>query len=238
MHTSEDMFPLQLRAEMLIKLLRNEASLRVVLDHKHGRQLFDMYLKAEFADESLRYYELIEGMEGRMKGKKAPSLAELRSMVDEYVVNNAPLQVNIPSKLQKSIIAQLVDADKQPWDQAAKISELWPQLRKAQRELYELMAKDNFRRFKASSPWSSLLESLGAYSDDVKHLLSEMDVSAVQDENDAKIAAPDKVAEEAAAVLAAAEEPEPVPASRKSISGKASRGSRFSSWGRKPQSSA
>ena len=42
--------------------------------------------------------------EGRVaaSSQDVPRLAEVRSLVDEFIVNNAPSQVNIGSQLQKS----------------------------------------------------------------------------------------------------------------------------------------
>ena len=55
-------------------------------------------------------------------------------------------------------------------------------MRKAQDEIYTLMARDNFPRFTKSQPFEDLLEEIGSYSETAATLVSDNDLTMlVQD---------------------------------------------------------
>ena len=55
-------------------------------------------------------------------------------------------------------------------------------MRKAQDEIYTLMARDNFSRFTKTQPFQDLLAEIGSYSDAVAQMVSDDDLTMlVQD---------------------------------------------------------
>ena len=96
-------------------------------------------------------------------------------LVKEYVLDGAMEQVNIPGGLQKKIKA-LDEAV------AADFGELVSALKKAQDEIYVLMARDNFPRFTKTQAFEDLLSELGSYDAAVTELVSDNDLTMlVQD---------------------------------------------------------
>lgn len=93
----------------------------------------------------------------------------------QYIVDGANQQVNIPGPLQK----KLKDLDSKS---DSDFDELLKALRKAQDEIYTLMARDNFPRFTKTTPFEEFLKEIGSYDDAVTSLVSDNDLTMlVQD---------------------------------------------------------
>jgi len=165
---------LNLLAEMQIKLLRNNTTLRSALNHKKCRSLFEAHIKSEFSEESIRFYDAVASalataaLPGALEGPSKDTMATLGTqLVNEYVVDGCDAQVNIPGKMQKEIEAA---------DKAKDLRTLFDKLRDAQAEIYLLMARDNWPRFIKSDPFAKLLADIGSYGEEVKGLVSEQDL--------------------------------------------------------------
>ena len=169
-----------LLAEMQIKLLRTHATLRSVLSHKRSRPLFEAHIKSEYADESIKFFDAAAsclataGLKGALEGDSRTGIMMMaKKLVDEYIVDGADSQVNIPGGMQKAIEAA---------DKAGDAATLFEKMKDAQAEIYLLMARDNYPRFVKSKEFEDLLKEIGSYGDEVKDLVSEKDLTMlVQD---------------------------------------------------------
>ena len=145
-------------AEINLKLLQHNAQLIHALSHVQGRAKITEMLKKEFADEHLAFYDevtayqqlpldppLLEGAQDRA--------AMAKRLCDEFVRDGAERQVNIPDKVRRECLRALEAGG----DALGAIFDA------AKQEVYLLMARDTFRRFKETEPWRALLAELGSY---------------------------------------------------------------------------
>ena len=71
---------------------------------------------------------------------------------EEYISSSAQLQVNIPGK-QRTAISTVVGGDKSAYTKNMFES--------AENEIYKLMVRDNYARFKRTKEFSEFFKSLG-----------------------------------------------------------------------------
>ena len=133
-----------------MKVLGDNMQLRHVLGYPFARKLFEAHLDSEYSGENLRFCTQANEYE------KAPvgDLARLgNSLVDEFVADTAATQINIKSKIQKAILS-------------VRENETFARstFADAKEEIWKLMEKDNFQRFKKTKQFHSVLERVGAYS--------------------------------------------------------------------------
>lgn len=98
-----------------------------------------------------------------------------RELIEEYILDGSPQQVNIPSGQQKAIKA---------WRDSGPtgVTDFVKLLKAAQGEIYTLMARDNFPRFTKLGDFTALLSELGSYHTSVTELVSDSDLTMlVQD---------------------------------------------------------
>jgi len=155
-----------MRAELCIKVLGADCTLAHVLAHPRGRKIFVELLKTEFADEHIEFYDLVVGFDGvpaEEKGALASRLCE------QYVKEGSERQVNIPDGMRKKILAAHADGS---------LDGLFSDREHdAVHEVYELMSRDNFRRWKSTEGFETFLDSLGAYN--LSDRFSTIDMNAI-----------------------------------------------------------
>lgn len=150
-------------AELHLKLMRKECALSHVLNHKLARPLFEKKLQAEYADEALQFYD---GVAAYAQRPTAELPAAARALVDEFVRKGAPQEVNIPDEQRKEILANL---------EASCTSTLFA---RAQKEAYDLMARDTYRRFVREDEFQALLDTLGSYKG--KTSLAQVNLTSIK----------------------------------------------------------
>ena len=154
-------------AELHLKLMRRECALAHVLNHKLARPLFERKLRAEYADEALRFFDGAAAFAQRPPAD-AGLPAAARALVDEFVRKGAPQEVNLPDGQRKEILASLEGGD----------CTITPTLfARAQREAYHLMARDAYRRFVREAEFQALLDTLGSYKG--KTSLAQLNLTAI-----------------------------------------------------------
>jgi len=152
-------------ADMKIKLLRERVPLHGILQHSVARAKFAKQLEAEYATESLFFYEAVTAVAASSASLKTSA----RSLINEFIVEGAPQQVNIPSDLQK----QLASFNEGAIDEHTDEKWLKKLLMKAQAETYMLMSRDSLPRFVKSAPFQAMLADMGSYSEVTASLISE-----------------------------------------------------------------
>ena len=169
-----------LLAEMQLKLLHNKASLKSCLNHAKCRPLFVKHIEGEYSGENVKFYDAVAEVVPKANAlQEAGKGTEARAMITEvvkiYILDGADQQVNIPGPLQKKI----KDLDADPISDWAAVVQA---IRKAQDEIYVLMARDNYPRFTKSQPFQDLLDAIGSYDAAVSELVSDKDLTMlVQD---------------------------------------------------------
>jgi hypothetical protein len=113
--------------------------LGVLLDSSHGAAAFESQLKKEYSEENLSFWQ------GVKEFKKLPSDAErykkAQEMQEEFVNEGSMRQVNLPSKVQRELLDGLGKASDAACPEA--LFDI------ASEEIFKLMEKDTFARFKS-----------------------------------------------------------------------------------------
>ncbi|KAL1520866.1 hypothetical protein AB1Y20_022427 [Prymnesium parvum] len=136
------------RAELCLKVLGRGCTLEHVLLHPRARRLFEKLLKDEYADEHLEFYDLALEFDSLADDEKK-KLA--RTLCDKYVKEGAPRQVNLPAEMRLDVLRH---------EQAGELNGLF---QAAVKEVYQLMARDPFRRFKDMDAFNGFLAGVGSY---------------------------------------------------------------------------
>jgi len=162
-----------LMAEMQIKLLGSECTLKSVLSHKRSRPLFVAHIEGEYSGESIHFYDAVQECLTSSSALDDESMRKkLHEIIAEYVVDNSPQQVNIPGGQQKDIVAS----------KDGPVDVLLKKIKVAQGEIYLLMARDNFPRFTKAQPFLDFMQDIGSYGASVKDVVAESDLTMlVQD---------------------------------------------------------
>ena len=175
---------INIRAEMILKLLQKETPLRISLEHAKCRSLFEAQLKKEFADECLEFYDKAAGFmldASDLDAADQKSLVECcHELCEEYVVSGAPKEINIPSHVRGAVLkARPAAADES--DRTLSPA-LVAAMRKCRQEIYTLMSKDNYARFVGpeGEAFTALLADIGSYATEIAHtgLVADCDLEA------------------------------------------------------------
>mmetsp|Transcript_3277 Transcript_3277/g.6674 ORF Transcript_3277/g.6674 Transcript_3277/m.6674 type:complete len:659 (+) Transcript_3277:197-2173(+) len=144
-----------LLSEFIVRMNGRKVELRVLLDHKRSREAFVEHLQHEHGSENLKFYELVKHFEKNfvyMSDDEALSSAE--KIVDDFIKPDAEDCVNLPSKIAEVII------------EAVKVHDLHDDtFSKAKEEIYNLMNRDLYQRFKNSEAFDNLMKRLHTYED-------------------------------------------------------------------------
>uniref|UniRef100_A0A7S2KVM8 Cyclic nucleotide-binding domain-containing protein n=1 Tax=Leptocylindrus danicus TaxID=163516 RepID=A0A7S2KVM8_9STRA len=137
-------------AEFLLRLLQERAELKHLLAHSKGAAVFRGYLKETLADENLEFWEKCNWF----RDSKFESVQELREaamkVFQVYCDEKAEKQVNISHDLRVSLKDRL--------DNTNLSLDMFVE---AQLEIYKVMERDNYARFKGSPAFKSFFEQLG-----------------------------------------------------------------------------
>uniref|UniRef100_A0AAY5KLK5 RGS domain-containing protein n=1 Tax=Esox lucius TaxID=8010 RepID=A0AAY5KLK5_ESOLU len=115
------------------RILENKAlpDLESLLGSKIGQKAFRCFLQSEFSEENLEFWMSCEEYGSTPAGLQG---AKARSMYDRFLHPGAPQEVNLDAETREAVL-------------------------RAQQHVYNLMAKDSYRRFLRSP---HCLETLGA----------------------------------------------------------------------------
>ena len=161
-----------LLSEMQIKLLGKGSTLKSILAHNKARPLFEAHIESEYSGENIKFYDEVSAYLEKAKkgeGDNATLSAEANSLIDMYITDGAELQVNIPSGMQRAIVA---------WRKSGEpVSAVLPHLTSAQSEIYTLMSRDNYARFVKTPKFEELLVDIGSYDASVASVVNEDDLT-------------------------------------------------------------
>ena len=144
-----------LLSEFIVRMNGRKVELRVLLDHKRSREAFVEHLQQEHGSENLKFYELAKHFEKNfvyMSDEEAIESAE--KICTDFVRPEAEDCVNLPSKIAEVIL------------KAVKGHDLHEDtFSKAMEEIYNLMNRDLYQRFKVSKAFDNLMKKLHTYED-------------------------------------------------------------------------
>lgn len=117
-----------------------------VMNSEGGRAVFTDFLKSEFSQENMEFWNACE------EYKKTPSnkmAAKAKQIYNQYVETDAPNEVNLDSATREETRQNLESAGPSCFDEA-------------QKKIFTLMEKDSYRRFLLSKLFRELSSSAAA----------------------------------------------------------------------------
>ena len=149
-------------AEFNLRLLRSSSELKHLLAHSFGKSMFRHYLQKNFADENIDFWvdanEFKETYSGSMveisgsdsdRGKDDIE-SSAKDIFDKYCHEDAERQVNLPHAIRSSIENSIKEGE---------VSESLFDV--AIHEIYNLMVRDNYLRFKKTPDFLEFFKCLG-----------------------------------------------------------------------------
>ncbi|XP_061154207.1 regulator of G-protein signaling 2 [Syngnathus typhle] len=117
-------------------------SLDKLLDHKHGKMAFFIFLKTEFCEENMEFWNACEDL--RMLSSHQEVMSKANSIYEEFVKNEAPKEVNLDFYTKNKIIQSLNEPNVASF-------------LVAQSKVYSLMENNSYPRFIHSDLYNELL---------------------------------------------------------------------------------
>mmetsp|Transcript_59025 Transcript_59025/g.117270 ORF Transcript_59025/g.117270 Transcript_59025/m.117270 type:complete len:339 (-) Transcript_59025:11-1027(-) len=125
-------------------------NLHYLLASNKGKDVFEEQLQKEYSDENLAFWQTVRAYRD-LETDGAARLAKAREIESQFVVNGAPREINLPSKIQEALVQQLKACTTE-----APLDLFDP----ASHEIFSLMERDTYRRFnKDSTAIQKLVES-------------------------------------------------------------------------------
>jgi CRP-like cAMP-binding protein len=180
-------------AEIQLRLLGERAELHSVLANPQSLSIFKEFLKAEHSEENIVFWEIAVDFEKKFKksdsdmnavleqesNRTLPQLAEVIEIWDKYLQESSDLQVNISSKMRQEV-EKLISMVKS-WSAGADVimdgtatrGQLTSAMEAVRRrtifmdskdEIYKLMVRDSYPRFKKHGKYCEFIKELGLYS--------------------------------------------------------------------------
>ncbi|XP_019727296.1 regulator of G-protein signaling 2-like [Hippocampus comes] len=117
-------------------------SLDKLLGHKYGKTAFCIFLKTEFCEENIEFWNACEDL--RMLSSHQELTSKANSIYEEFIKNEAPKEVNLDFYTKNKIIQNLNEPNV-----ASFLA--------AQRKVYSLMENNSYPRFIHSELYNELL---------------------------------------------------------------------------------
>lgn len=117
--------------------------LQEVLDNHTGLMIFSNYLHSEYSSENIQFWEAARDF------PQKPNLRECKRLIQLYIIEGSEFQINLSQAVRQQVIeegAELgeVEPDGTVWKTRKDLFEL------AKTEIFQLMARDSFPRFRRS----------------------------------------------------------------------------------------
>jgi hypothetical protein len=143
-------------AEFTLRLLREKAELKHLLAHTLGVSAFRKFLQNSLAEENLDFWI----SSNTFKETESTEIATERAnfIYEKYCKEGAESQVNLPHKIRSELeqAIQSKSIDKYSFDVASD-------------EIYQLMVKDNYARFKRTKDFEQYFKRLGILIESKSH---------------------------------------------------------------------
>ncbi len=147
-------------AEFTLRLLRKSAELKHVLDHTFGRSMFKNYLRRNFAEESIDLWIAANEYKSKFTNSDNGSSDSDHNKEDlekiakdifaTYINEDADKQANLPHSIRAPLEKSI--------EEGHIVEELFDP---AINEIYNLMVRDNYARFKKAPDFIEFFKCLG-----------------------------------------------------------------------------
>lgn len=143
----------QARAEFTLRLLRGSCQLNHFVEHTMGEKVFRTFLEQSFAEENLDFWLSVRQFKASFHESNDVS-EKANEIYRIYCEDGAENQINLPCSI-RTRIKKLLDEefDSTLFDEAME-------------EIYRLMNRDNFARFKKTSEFCEFFKCLGVLATD------------------------------------------------------------------------
>ena len=146
-------------AEFTLRVLRASAELRHLLAHSVGLSTFQSFLKRNLAEENIDFWVTVKGFkENEIYKDMEKAFQKANEIYHIYCKEGAEKQINLPCNIRTEIDKLLDKPEGKEINQ-----DLFD---KAQNEIYELMVRDNYARFKRTPDFREIFKCLGILLDD------------------------------------------------------------------------
>lgn len=136
-------------SEFTLRLLQGSSELKHLLSHSLGMQTFRSFMKQNFAEENVDFWVSVNEFKNSEENQEE-TRNRASNIFDIYCKDGAKCQVNLPfemlSHIEKSLSEPLIHRN--IFDESMN-------------EIYKLMVRDNYARFKQSSEFVDFFKYLG-----------------------------------------------------------------------------
>lgn len=137
-------------SEFTLRLLQGSSELRHLLSHSLGMQTFRSFMKQNFAEENVDFWISVNEFKKNYEDNQEESRNKASNIYEVFCKEGAKCQVNLPfdmrSHIEKSLSETFIHHN--IFDESMD-------------EIYKLMVRDNFARFKQSSEFVDFFKYLG-----------------------------------------------------------------------------
>lgn len=138
------------KSDMLPVFINRFTTLQHVVDDNHSMLSFEQFLADEYTSENLDFWDSVNKFQKKFDPNNSRNNKMLaRGILNMFILEDSPLQINIASKQREKVEKTVYSPEKVPIDV----------FNGAQKEVYLLMGRDAWTRFKSSEYWTKLLES-------------------------------------------------------------------------------
>uniref|UniRef100_A0A915P8N6 RGS domain-containing protein n=1 Tax=Meloidogyne floridensis TaxID=298350 RepID=A0A915P8N6_9BILA len=121
-----------------------------LMKNKHGQKYFAEFLKSEYSDENILFWQACEELKREKNTEKIEEKA--RIIYEDFISILSPKEVSLDSRVREIINQNMVHPSSHTFDEA-------------QNQIYTLMQRDSYPRFIASALYKRLLSSYGHMED-------------------------------------------------------------------------
>uniref|UniRef100_A0A8R1XSV3 RGS domain-containing protein n=1 Tax=Onchocerca volvulus TaxID=6282 RepID=A0A8R1XSV3_ONCVO len=117
-----------------------------LMKHRSGQKYFAQFLKGEFSDENILFWQACEELKHEANEEKIAEKA--RIIYEDFVSVLSAKEVSLDSNVREAINKKMTHPTKHTFDEA-------------QCQIYTLMQRDSYPRFLASAVYKKILDSYG-----------------------------------------------------------------------------
>eukprot|EP00753_Platysulcus_tardus_P019968 PLAT7663.2.p1 GENE.PLAT7663.2~~PLAT7663.2.p1 ORF type:complete len:596 (+),score=279.09 PLAT7663.2:31-1818(+) len=153
-------------AEFHMRLLGAKASLLHVICHPKGNEAFLHHLQREFSQENLAFFEAVRNFHQLPDSTAESDVVAVAGQIGrDFFGKSAPLEINLPHDILSDVQSKL--------EEGAVSRDLFDV---AQHEVFHLMERDNFTRFRKTDSFRELIAGIRPYSDGIVLAADGIDV--------------------------------------------------------------
>uniref|UniRef100_A0AAF5PFU6 RGS domain-containing protein n=2 Tax=Wuchereria bancrofti TaxID=6293 RepID=A0AAF5PFU6_WUCBA len=117
-----------------------------LMKHRSGQKYFAEFLKGEFSDENILFWQACEELKHEVNQKKIAEKA--RIIYEDFISILSAKEVSLDSNVREAINNNMIHPTIHTFDEA-------------QSQIYTLMQRDSYPRFIASTLYKKILDSYG-----------------------------------------------------------------------------